>query len=60
CTVTWLDDGEKPLLSVIGVSTVGLYTGMQQLVQTIAPVDVANTHSITFTPLPDAGPNFDA
>ncbi|KAF8814426.1 hypothetical protein BYT27DRAFT_7082292 [Phlegmacium glaucopus] len=60
CTVTWLDDGEKPLLSAIGVSTVGLYMGMQQLVQTIAPVDVANTHSITFTPLPDAGPNFDA
>ena len=27
CTVTWLDDGRAPLLSSIGVSTVGLYKG---------------------------------
>src|SRR5258705_2338351 len=29
CTVTWLDDGRAPLLSSIGVSTVGLFTGCQ-------------------------------
>lgn len=29
CTITWLDDGSRPLLSAIGVSTVGLYTGKQ-------------------------------
>ena len=29
CTITWLDDGSRPLLSAIGVSTVGLFTGKQ-------------------------------
>ncbi|KAJ3557373.1 hypothetical protein NP233_g11757 [Leucocoprinus birnbaumii] len=57
CTVTWLDDGSSPLLSDIGVATVGLYTGDQQLVQAITPVDVSQEHSLTFTPIPAAGPN---
>ncbi|KAF9448102.1 hypothetical protein P691DRAFT_760203 [Macrolepiota fuliginosa MF-IS2] len=59
CTVDWLDDGQSPLLSVFGVATVGLYTGKQQLVQVIEPVDVTKVHSLTFTPLADAGPNSD-
>ena len=29
CTISWIDDGSRPLLSAIGVSTVGLYTGEQ-------------------------------
>ncbi|KDQ56634.1 hypothetical protein JAAARDRAFT_296512 [Jaapia argillacea MUCL 33604] len=57
CTVTWLDDGELPLLTSIGACTVGLYTKDEQLLQQIEPVDVASTHSLTFTPNPEAGPN---
>jgi len=57
CTVDWLDDGSKPLVSALGVCTFGLYTGKQQLVQALAPVNVANTHSMTFTPNAAAGPN---
>ncbi|KIM41564.1 hypothetical protein M413DRAFT_151075 [Hebeloma cylindrosporum] len=60
CTITWLDDGSRPLLSAIGLSTVGLYTGKQKLVQRIVPVDVTSTHSITFKPNPAAGPNSDS
>ncbi|PBK84709.1 hypothetical protein ARMGADRAFT_1018391 [Armillaria gallica] len=59
CTVEWLDDGVRPLLSSFGVSTVGLYTGTQQLVQSIDPVDTSTTHSLTFTPIPEAGPDSD-
>ncbi|KAK0498732.1 hypothetical protein EDD18DRAFT_1153505 [Armillaria luteobubalina] len=59
CTVEWLDDGTRPLLSSFGVSTVGLYTRTQQLVQSIDPVDTSATHSLTFTPIPEAGPNSD-
>ncbi|KXN93287.1 hypothetical protein AN958_00211, partial [Leucoagaricus sp. SymC.cos] len=51
------DDGQSPLLSAIGVCSVGLYTGKQQLVQTIAPVDVSQSHSLTFTPNAAAGPD---
>ncbi|TEB25485.1 hypothetical protein FA13DRAFT_1157750 [Coprinellus micaceus] len=57
CTVTWLDDGRAPLLSAIGVSTVGLYTGSRKIVQTLPPIDVSQTLSFTFTPNPAAGPN---
>ncbi|KAK0205317.1 hypothetical protein DFS33DRAFT_1383209 [Desarmillaria ectypa] len=59
CTVEWLDDGTWPLLSSFGVSSVGLYTGTQQLVQNLDPVDTSTTHSLTFTPIPEAGPNSD-
>ncbi|KAE9406505.1 hypothetical protein BT96DRAFT_810625 [Gymnopus androsaceus JB14] len=57
CTVQWLDDGTNPLNSDIGVTTCGLYTGDMQLVQSIPAVNVANTQSLTFTPIPDAGPD---
>jgi len=60
CTITWVDNGEKPLLSAIGVTTIGLFWGDQHLVQNIEPLDVANTHTTTFTPLPGAGPDYDA
>jgi len=60
CVVHWLDDGISPLLSAFGVSTVGLYTGDLQLVQSIEPVDVSQTRSLVFTPIPQAGPNSDA
>ncbi|KAJ2922938.1 hypothetical protein H1R20_g14196, partial [Candolleomyces eurysporus] len=60
CTVTWLDDGQAPLLSAIGVTHVALYTGTLKLVQTLPPVDVSSTLSFTFTPNPAAGPNSDA
>ncbi|KAG7451674.1 uncharacterized protein BT62DRAFT_441043 [Guyanagaster necrorhizus] len=59
CTIQWLDDGTWPLLSSFGISTVGLYTGTQQLVQNIEPVDTSTIHSLTFTPIPGAGPNSD-
>ncbi|KAJ7600514.1 hypothetical protein C8J56DRAFT_1038158 [Mycena floridula] len=57
--VEWLDDGQRPLLSAVGVSYVGLYTGKQKLVQTITPVDVSASLSLTFVPNPEAGPNSD-
>lgn len=57
CTVEYLDDGVSPLLPQIGLCEVGLYTGNQQLVQRIKPVDVSETFSFTFTPNPKAGPN---
>ncbi|KAI0725082.1 hypothetical protein C8Q72DRAFT_854465 [Fomitopsis betulina] len=57
CTVTWLDDGQAPLLSDIGACYVGLYNGNGTLIQQIEPVNVANVHSLTFTPDPAAGPN---
>ncbi|KAJ3746413.1 hypothetical protein DFH05DRAFT_943598 [Lentinula detonsa] len=57
CTVQWLDDGTSPLNSEIGVTTCALYTGDMQLVQTVPPVDVSSTQSLTFTPIPNAGPD---
>ncbi|KAF5313435.1 hypothetical protein D9611_008486 [Ephemerocybe angulata] len=60
CTVTWLDDGRAPLLTAIGVSTIGLYTGQKKIVQTLPPVDVSANLSFVFTPDPDAGPNSDS
>ncbi|ESK84275.1 hypothetical protein Moror_3774 [Moniliophthora roreri MCA 2997] len=59
CTVQWVDNGESPLLSTIGVTTIGLYTGNMQLVQSIAAVDVSRQQSLTFTPIPEAGPDSD-
>ncbi|KAJ6618671.1 hypothetical protein B0H10DRAFT_2028556, partial [Mycena sp. CBHHK59/15] len=47
CTIEWLDDGDSPLLDAVHVVTAGLYTGNQQLVQTIQPLDVSsNTRPI--------------
>jgi hypothetical protein len=57
CSVQWLDDGQQPLLTTMGPCYVGLFTGKQQLLQQIEPVDVSTTHSLTFTPSPNAGPN---
>ncbi|KAF5365250.1 hypothetical protein D9758_005399 [Tetrapyrgos nigripes] len=57
CTISWLEDGDSPLLPAIGVVTVGLYTGEMQLVQSIPAVNVAEAQSVTFTPIPEAGPN---
>ncbi|KIL55987.1 hypothetical protein M378DRAFT_173094 [Amanita muscaria Koide BX008] len=57
CSISWLDDGQAPLLSSIGVTRVALYTGELQLVQTLQPVDVSSAHTLTFTPDPKAGPN---
>ncbi|KIM92162.1 hypothetical protein PILCRDRAFT_810171 [Piloderma croceum F 1598] len=59
CTVQWLDDGLAPLLSDIGVCSVGLYTGREKLVQTLSPVDVSATQSLTFEPDGKAGPDSD-
>ncbi|KAG7095803.1 hypothetical protein E1B28_006503 [Marasmius oreades] len=59
CIVEWLDDGTRPLLSSIGVTTIGLYTGTQQLVQNIPAVDVSEVQSFKFTPTPEAGPDSD-
>ncbi|KAI5891380.1 uncharacterized protein SCHCODRAFT_02318205 [Schizophyllum commune H4-8] len=60
CTVNWLDDGNSPKLASIGVSRIGLYMDNMQLVQSIEPVDVSATHSMTFTPNPEAGPDADS
>ncbi|KAI0060016.1 hypothetical protein BV25DRAFT_1003551 [Artomyces pyxidatus] len=57
CTVQWLDDGEQPTLQSIAACTVALYSGDQHLLQQIEPVDVSVTHSLTFTPNAQAGPN---
>ncbi|KAH6910623.1 hypothetical protein BKA70DRAFT_1370945 [Coprinopsis sp. MPI-PUGE-AT-0042] len=57
CTVSWLEDGRAPLVSSIGLVSVGLYTGQQQLVQALEPVDVNAVRAFTFTPNPAAGPN---
>ncbi|KAH9829578.1 uncharacterized protein C8Q71DRAFT_789964 [Rhodofomes roseus] len=57
CTVTWLDDGQTPLLSEIGACYVGLYNGNRDLIQQIDPVNVASQHSFTFTPDATAGPD---
>ncbi|KAF8497449.1 hypothetical protein F5888DRAFT_1569876, partial [Russula emetica] len=60
CPVQWLDDGEQPLLAAMGPCYVALYAENEArlyLIQQIEPVDVSTTHSLTFTPSPDAGPN---
>ncbi|KAI0032079.1 hypothetical protein K488DRAFT_22092, partial [Vararia minispora EC-137] len=57
CTVQWVDNGVAPTLTSIGVCTIGLYHGTQQLVQSLDPVNVASTVSLTFTPQANAGPN---
>ncbi|KAJ7188390.1 hypothetical protein C8R46DRAFT_1054633 [Mycena filopes] len=57
CTLSWLDDGSAPFITDVGVVSAGLYTGKQQLVQAIAPLNVADRHSIEFTPNAQAGPN---
>jgi len=59
CNVTWVDNGVEPLLNAIGVTTVGLYTGNQQLIQTLPPVNVETTSHLSFTPLSAAGPDSD-
>ncbi|TFK32072.1 hypothetical protein BDQ12DRAFT_530188 [Crucibulum laeve] len=59
CTIEWVDDGTRPLLGAIGITTVGLYHGKQQLVQSIPAVDVSGVRSLTFTPIAAAGPSSD-
>ncbi|KZT04875.1 uncharacterized protein LAESUDRAFT_727448 [Laetiporus sulphureus 93-53] len=55
CTIAWVDDGESPLLSDIGACYVGLYYGNGDLIQEIEPVNVAEIHSLSFTPDSAAG-----
>jgi len=57
CLVEWLDDGQSPLLTTLGPCDVALYSGNGDLIQQIEPVDVSTSHSLSFTPSPDAGPN---
>lgn len=57
CLVQWLDDGQNPLLATMGPCHVGLFSGNEKLIQQIEPVDVSTSHSLTFTPSPNAGPN---
>ncbi|KAF8210098.1 hypothetical protein K438DRAFT_140309 [Mycena galopus ATCC 62051] len=60
CVLSWDDDGILPLLPQVGTVTAGLFTGNQQLVQTIRPLEVANLNSVNFTPIAQAGPNSDS
>ncbi|KAJ7045390.1 hypothetical protein C8F04DRAFT_988309 [Mycena alexandri] len=60
CVLSWLDDGDAPFITDIGVVSAGLYHGKQQLVQAIPPLNVANLHSIEFNPNAQAGPNSDS
>ncbi|KAJ7507344.1 hypothetical protein B0H11DRAFT_200650 [Mycena galericulata] len=60
CQLQWLDDGNSPLENEVGVVTAGMFTGNQQLVQSIPPLDVASVHSVQFTPNAQAGPNSDS
>ncbi|KAG1732139.1 hypothetical protein EDB19DRAFT_1735111 [Suillus lakei] len=57
CPVEWVDDGQSPLLSDIGECTVGLYNGEMLLAQSLTSVNVADSHSFSFTPNPSAGDN---
>ncbi|KAF8273585.1 hypothetical protein EI94DRAFT_1563548, partial [Lactarius quietus] len=57
CPVEWLDDGQNPLLITMGPCYVALYSGNEELIQQIDPVDVSTSHSLIFTPSPNAGPN---
>ncbi|KAG2744695.1 hypothetical protein CY34DRAFT_215046 [Suillus luteus UH-Slu-Lm8-n1] len=57
CQVEWVDNGQSPLLSDIGECTVGLYNGEMLLAQSLTSVNVADTHSFTFTPDASAGGN---
>ncbi|KAI0080395.1 hypothetical protein K474DRAFT_1657808 [Panus rudis PR-1116 ss-1] len=57
CEVQWVDNGAVPLLNNIGPCHIGLYNGREVLIQQIDPVDVGATHSLVFTPDPQAGPN---
>ncbi|KAI9464080.1 hypothetical protein BJY52DRAFT_1165977 [Lactarius psammicola] len=57
CLVQWLDDGQNPLLTTMGPCHVALYSGNEKLIQQIEPVDVSTSHSLTFTPSSNAGPN---
>ncbi|KAL6307000.1 hypothetical protein BKA93DRAFT_728588, partial [Sparassis latifolia] len=56
-TVSWLDNGEQPLLSDIGACNIALYNGNDVLIQQIQPVDVSTVHSLIFAPDPNAGPD---
>jgi len=49
CQVDWVDDGEEPLLTSMGVCNVGLYAHTMALVQSLGSVNVSNVHSLTFT-----------
>ncbi|KAJ7346492.1 hypothetical protein DFH08DRAFT_868419 [Mycena albidolilacea] len=60
CELEWDDDGIRPLVPDLGVVTAGLFTGEQQLVQTLPPLDLASVHSANFTPIKQAGPNSDS
>lgn len=60
CTIQWVDDGNTPLLAAMGSANIALYTGDQQAVQQIASLDVSDSHSVTFTPDPRAGPSSSA
>ncbi|KAJ7647027.1 hypothetical protein FB45DRAFT_186799 [Roridomyces roridus] len=60
CTMEWVEDGISPLLNAVDLVTAGLFHGEQQLVQSIAPLNVANGHSVQFTPNAKAGPDSSA
>ncbi|KAF8558619.1 hypothetical protein OG21DRAFT_1079703 [Imleria badia] len=50
CQVSWVDDGQSPLLSSIGQCTVDLYyTGGYQFAQSLQSVDVSASSSFSFT-----------
>ncbi|THH06639.1 hypothetical protein EW145_g3948 [Phellinidium pouzarii] len=61
CSLTWVDDGEAPLLAAIGACDFGLYQGADTLVQQLVTgLDVSRTRELSFIPDPNAGPDSDS
>ncbi|KAN0109075.1 hypothetical protein V8E52_009709 [Russula decolorans] len=62
-SINWQDDGKVPNLTAFGPATVGLYVGSQSVqseLQAIANVDVSTVNTVSWTPDPTVGPNYDS
>jgi len=59
--VTWMDNGDAPLLPAFGLATISIYVGnaiQQTSLQVLSnSTDVSTVSTITFTPDPSIGPN---
>ncbi|KIL63144.1 hypothetical protein M378DRAFT_40025, partial [Amanita muscaria Koide BX008] len=49
CNISWVDDGQAPSLSSIGITRVDLYANQLQLVQSIQLVNASDMNSLIFT-----------
>jgi len=61
--INWQDDSKAPNLTAFGPATVGLFVGSQSVqtqLQAIGNVDVSKVSTISWTPDPSVGPNYDS